>query len=150
MLTSQLPPRIAAKIVVEPTGCWRWTAALDKDGYGHLHRVTDAHKQDRAHRVIYTLLVGALPDGLEAHHTCQLRACVNPAHIQLVTHAEHMRLMRRPVCRRGHPKPLDCDDCRVCHRTRQQAWRAALSDEARAERRRKNTVAVRAYRERSR
>lgn len=51
-----------------------------------------------AHRVAYELWVGPIPEGMELDHRCKVRACINPAHLEPVTHAENMRRLgrRRP------------------------------------------------------
>jgi hypothetical protein len=57
----------------------------------------DSRRPDYAHRVAWESVHGPVPttpcpDGShrwELHHTCLNRSCVNPAHIQLVTHREH-------------------------------------------------------------
>lgn len=80
-----LPARIVAKIAVDATtGCWLWTAAVDDDGYG---RVSWERRNRKAYRIVWTLLRGPIPSGLEPDHQCRVRLCVNPDHLELVTHA---------------------------------------------------------------
>lgn len=74
--------------VDEATGCWNWKRAKKQDGYGCL--VLNG-KQLRAHRVVYTHLVGEIPEGKELDHLCRNKACVNPAHLEPVTKSENVR-----------------------------------------------------------
>lgn len=65
--------------------CWLWTGVRRRGGYGQFGRSSSAYV------VSYTLLVGPVPDGLELDHLCRTPACVNPAHLEPVTHAENVR-----------------------------------------------------------
>lgn len=70
------------------TPCWLWTAGKDRYGYG---RITSYGKRMGAHRYIWILYHRDVPQGLELDHLCRVRHCVNPAHMELVTHKENMR-----------------------------------------------------------
>ena len=106
-----LPDRIAAKITVHvATSCWEWSAVRQPDGYG---KVKWAGRMVSAHRACYELLVGPIPSGLEIDHLCRNRGCVNPSHMEPVTHAENVRRqaaqnpVRQPAsgrlaCGKGH------------------------------------------------
>lgn len=85
-----------------PNGCWIWLGTIDKYGYAKLG---STHFGRKAHRASYTVFKGPIPDGLEVDHVCREKRCVNPEHLEAVTHDENMR--RRFVlithCKNGHP-----------------------------------------------
>lgn len=77
------------RVVLKPdTSCWVWTGTTNGRGYG---RVWSVGKQKKAHRVFYELLVGDIPEDLELDHLCFNKLCVNPAHLEPVTHQENLR-----------------------------------------------------------
>lgn len=68
--------------LIDPGDCWLWTGTIRPDGYG---QVTVGRKQQRAHRLVYELLVGPIPEGLTLDHLCRNPPCVNPDHLEPVT-----------------------------------------------------------------
>lgn len=70
--------------------CWPWTSTLDHLGYGHV-TVTGNPVPQMAHRVSFEFYVGPIPMGLELDHLCRNRACINPTHLDPVTHLENVR-----------------------------------------------------------
>jgi hypothetical protein len=85
-----LPAALADKLWPNAvTGCWEWIGARDSRGYGNV-RVA-GRRVRKAHCVVYEALRGPIPLGLECDHTCRVHWCVNPAHLEVVTHAENVR-----------------------------------------------------------
>ena len=87
-----LEERFRSKVVkgVKSSDCWSWAGGFFRLGYA---AVWHEGKQLYAHRVSWMLHhKGSLPLGfLELDHLCRNRGCVNPKHLQLVTHQENMR-----------------------------------------------------------
>lgn len=77
-----------------PGGCWLWTGYVLPTGYGTVNAFGTVLL---AHRAMYRLLVGAIPDGLTLDHLCRVPHCVNPDHLEPVTRAENIR--RRDAAR---------------------------------------------------
>ena len=103
-----LPKNIESKIMpVTETGCWLWLGCLS-DGYG---MTTYKGKHHRAHRIVYSLLKGAISAGLTLDHLCRTKSCVNPDHLEPVS--QRMNVLRgdglaakqakQTHCKRGHP-----------------------------------------------
>lgn len=103
MLTvTDLPPRLAAKVIETTAGCWEWQGWRNHANYGYV-RVEG--RDQCAHRVAYAALVGPIPHGLELDHLCVNPPCINPGHLEPVTHAENQRRIaaRQTSCRKaGH------------------------------------------------
>lgn len=90
-----LPPsdaevaRFWAKVQKTTDSCWYWQGAKCQ-GYGYF-RPSKSRRLVRAHVYAYSLLRGAVPNGLILDHLCRVRACVNPAHLEAVTNRENTR-----------------------------------------------------------
>lgn len=123
--------RFAAKI--EKNGdCWQWKAGLVGGGYGQFHF---SGRPNYAHRWLYQVVVGHIPDGMTLDHLCRNRKCVNPLHLEVVTRGENVMRGVGPSamaakathCPQGHPysgenlsiKKDGSRRCRACHRASQ-------------------------------
>jgi hypothetical protein len=113
--------------------CWRWIGGMfEETGYGKFYVDRYPHY---AHRWVYRRLVGTIPESLELDHLCRHRWCVNPAHLQPVTHRVNVirgdaaqsnkrRAAERTHCRSGHEltpentyhNPGGYRACRICLR----------------------------------
>lgn len=117
--------------------CWLWTASCDKHGYGKfMERPVRGPKYcgpTLAHRVSFRAFHGYdAPANLDIDHLCRNPNCVNPFHLELVTHKENCNRGSRWTghsCKRGHlwthentihhPKGREC---RICRNENKRAW----------------------------
>jgi hypothetical protein len=81
--------------VVRGGGCWAWTGGHNRKGYG---RCQSGRVHHPAHRVVWSILVGPIPAGMDLDHLCRNTGCVNPSHMEVVTPAENRR--RQTAARR--------------------------------------------------
>lgn len=122
--------------------CWLWTGSLNirRGGYG---QVSLHGRVRKAHQVAYEVNVGPIPDGTELDHLCRVPACVNPAHLEPVTHRENYArgasrsagALRTNFCVNGHEftpentriRAGGSRVCIECARERVRRWRARRS-----------------------
>lgn len=105
-LTDKAECAFLAKVIKEPGGCWLWHGSVQRDGYARFWIGPGKTKTMLAHRVWWEHLfgpIGETADGerLTLHHDCYTKHCVNPAHLQALTHAAHM------AWHKAHDKPME-------------------------------------------
>ena len=114
--------------------CWIWQAGTT-DGYGRFNK-------KYSHRISYELYNGKIPEGLELDHLCRNRLCVNPNHLEAVTHRVNIlrgngisaKHAKKTHCPQGHEysgnnlyvKPNGSRGCRECHKTEERRRREKI------------------------
>jgi hypothetical protein len=131
--------KVFAWIEPQPSGCWLWTGATTTGNGGHLYGClrTDGGTE-RAHRFVWELVRGPIPEGMVLHHRCGAKLCVCPDHLEPADPREHLREHNlTDTCAAGHPWDESNTSwirdgsrikrrCRICNRLYWQARRAAM------------------------
>jgi hypothetical protein len=78
--------RFLLRIDPAPGACWHWRGKLDRAGYA-VFRI--GGRQIAGHRFSYAVVFGPIPDRFVVHHRCEVRDCVNPAHLETVSRQEN-------------------------------------------------------------
>lgn len=123
--------RLTMQSEVMPTGCIEWRGFINPKGYG---RARLGGVKTTVHRVAFMVHVGPIPEGFEIDHLCRNRCCINPAHLEAVSHAENTLRSdnvvgvnaRKTHCHRGHEFSPENTvrlsgnrrECRTCRNTR--------------------------------
>lgn len=85
--------KIVKNVSVDPvTECWSWNASTSGNGRGggYPRMKLDGHTV-AVHRVMFVILNGYIPGKKQIDHLCRNRLCVNPTHLEMVTHKENQR-----------------------------------------------------------
>lgn len=118
----------------ENTDCWNWNGIINKyTGYGFLKI---KRKNIYAHRYMYEKTGLKIPQDKEIDHLCRNPRCVNPDHLEAVTHRENVLRSpialaainsRKIICKYGHFLEQYGSSkqryCRICSNKRQRDYR---------------------------
>lgn len=125
-----------AKVSPEPnSGCWFWTGYVNHQNYGRFY---NGKKSVLAHRWAYEHFVGSIPDSRELDHLCRIPCCVNPDHLDPVSHRQNIlrgngacaRNAKKTHCPKGHP--YSGSNLYLSRTRRERICRRCLKDRNRA------------------
>lgn len=110
--------------------CIESKKGITTNGYSRL-RINN--QQIQAHRWVWELINGAIPEGLVIDHLCSNKKCVVLDHLRLVTQQENImagkhNIDNRSHCNQGHPfegnimvRKNGKRECAECNRVRARA-----------------------------
>lgn len=98
-LSKEQLQRFFGSVKISGTGCWESPSDRMINGYA---RFSINNGKQLAHRLSFEYFHGEIPKGMVVMHSCDVRNCVNPAHLSLGTAYENTMDM---WCKgRGHRK----------------------------------------------
>lgn len=85
--------KVLSRVHIDPeTGCWVWEGHTSGNGRGGGYpRMCLDGQTVAVHRVMFTQAYGYIPGKKQIDHICRNRLCVNPEHLEMVTHKENQR-----------------------------------------------------------
>jgi hypothetical protein len=104
VLRPVLPARFFRKVRFDKSGCWMWTGAYGfhpryrHHRYGQIivwNKQTRKRRLTTAHKFSYLHVKGNVPKGFDVDHLCGNKLCVNPQHLEAVSHHENMLRIKR-------------------------------------------------------
>lgn len=144
LLTNKDIQRLWSKVVQYPgeSACWGWTDALSKAGYPYFSYGGRKGNTVPAHRLLYELVIGPIPDGMDLDHLCRNRWCVRPVHQEPVNRSRNLlrgntiaaRNAKATHCPKRHPYDIfntgfqknSARYCRTCRNEHKRRVRQCL------------------------
>jgi hypothetical protein len=137
-----LETKLLKKIKIDKNGCWIWIGAIFYKLSGSYGQIRIGRKKDnkllRAHRVSYEHFIGKIPKGKELDHLCRNTLCINPKHLEAVSHLVNMKRRKDsglPYCRHGHKYTKETTyirpdnrrrECKICRKLRIKKFKKNL------------------------
>ena len=128
------------KFIDKTESCWNWTGFKNAQGYGHFRMKDHVYK---AHRVSYLIKYEKIDSDLYIDHLCRNTSCVNPSHLEQVTHKENIirgdgitaSNARKTHCKYGHEFTPENTyqksmgrECRTCKKLMMREFRKHHSE----------------------
>lgn len=104
-------PATRLNYIIIENGCWEWQGSRTKDGYGLVEDRRDDAGTRYAHIISYEYFREPVPEGFELDHLCRHPWCINPYHLEPVTHKINCLRgvgvgalnAQKTHCPKGHP-----------------------------------------------
>lgn len=131
IIPERVAARAATRFVVDEHGCHISTYSVASHGYAQVGWHAEGRRHgSTAHRAAWTHFNGQIPEGMTIDHTCRVRPCVNPEHLQLMSNRDNARgggghHTTAPVptgekCARGHVELLYASGAKHCRECAQE------------------------------
>lgn len=138
VITPEVLDRFERYYKKRPGICWEWVGGRNNKGYGMFYI---NKKNYLAHRISYALAKGDPEETLVIDHLCSNPPCINPEHLEAVSHSENVlrgknpaaRNRRKTHCQYGHPfegdnivrqdKRWNARSCKICNANiKRRSW----------------------------
>lgn len=99
--------------------CWLWNGYVNGLGYGEFCWTTIPRMRVGAHVASWRIIRGEIPVDRQINHHCDVRNCVNPAHLYVGTQGDNLRdVSARNRWNPGRKMtPADVAEIRTSHET---------------------------------
>lgn len=128
-MSTALLESLLADAAQAENGCWEWQMSLNR-GYARSARGNGKNGSSYyVHRKVWELMVADIPQGLSLDHLCCNKKCVNPYHLDPVTH--RVNVLRGPGPTSANARRTSCGTCGADYAMRTDGRRFCRSCAAR-------------------